>query len=111
MKFSNTFLIAVTTLAAYVNANMLQINNPTVAELATAPRWVQPPRTWTVILNTGPSEAVRYVATLSTLDCSGSNTRTERTVPLTVSSGTYSIVVRSDPELSYTNTFTINNPS
>ena len=65
----------------------------------------------TVILNTGPSEAVRYVATLGTLDCSGSSTRTDLTVPLTVNSGTYSIVVRSQPELSYTNMFTINNPS
>lgn len=65
----------------------------------------------TVILNTGPSEAVRYVATLGILDCSASSTRTDLTVPLSVPSGTYSIVVRTAPELSYTNMFTINNPS
>ncbi|KAF9906611.1 hypothetical protein BX616_000669, partial [Lobosporangium transversale] len=65
----------------------------------------------TVILNTGPSEAVRYVATLGSLDCSGTITRTDLTVPLDIPSGSYSIVVRTDPQLSYTNIFKINNPS
>ncbi|KAK5816906.1 hypothetical protein F5H01DRAFT_379163 [Linnemannia elongata] len=123
MKFSTTLLVAATTLAAYVNADMLQINNPTAGTVWTAGvsnfvGWTgncasmgAAAKNVTVILNTGPSEAVRYVATLGTLDCSGSSTRTDLTVPLTVSSGTYSIVVRTDPQLSYTNMFTINNPS
>ncbi|KAG0349056.1 hypothetical protein BG004_002256 [Podila humilis] len=102
---------------------MIQINNPTVGTVWTAGvsnfvgwtgncKSMGPAATnVTVILNTGPSEAVRYVATLGTLNCSASSTRTDLTVPLTVPSGTYSIVVRTAPELSYTNMFTINNPS
>ncbi|KAG0365961.1 hypothetical protein BGX24_003891 [Mortierella sp. AD032] len=123
MKFSTTLLVAATTLAAYVNADMLQINNPTAGTVWTAGvsnfvGWTgncasmgEAAKNVTVILNTGPSDAVRYVATLGTLDCSGSSTRTDLTVPLTVTSGTYSIVVRTDPQLSYTNMFTINNPA
>jgi len=100
-----------------------QINNPTAGTVWTAGvsnfvGWTgncasmgATAKNVTVILNTGPSEAVRYVATLGTLDCSGSSTRTDLTVPLIVTSGTYSIVVRTVPELSYTNMFTINNPS
>ncbi|KAG0361818.1 hypothetical protein BC939DRAFT_466462 [Gamsiella multidivaricata] len=123
MKFTTTLLIATTTLAAYVNADMIQINNPTAGTVWTAGvsnfvGWTgncasmgEPAKNVTVILNTGPSDAVRYVATLGTLDCSGSSTRTDLTVPLSVPTGTYSIVVRTDPQLSYTNMFTINNPS
>ncbi|KAF9191086.1 hypothetical protein BGZ51_007795 [Haplosporangium sp. Z 767] len=123
MKFTTTLLAAATTLAAYVNADMLQINNPTAGTIWTAGvsnfvGWTgncasmgDAAKNVTVILNTGPSEAVRYVATLGTLDCSGSSTRTDLTVPLSVATGTYSIVVRTDPQLSYTNMFTINNPN
>ncbi|KAG0003741.1 hypothetical protein BGZ80_000846 [Entomortierella chlamydospora] len=123
MKFTTTLLAATATLAAFVNADMLQINNPTAGTVWTAGvsnfvGWSgncasmgAAAKNVTVILNTGPSEAVRYVATLGTLDCSGTNTRTDLTVPLTIPSGTYSIVVRTDPELSYTNMFTIKNPS
>ncbi|KAF9173139.1 hypothetical protein BGX21_009209 [Mortierella sp. AD011] len=123
MKFTTTLLAATATLAAFVNADMLQINNPTAGTVWTAGvsnfvGWSgncasmgTSAKNVTVILNTGPSEAVRYVATLGTLDCSGTNTRTDLTVPLTIPSGTYSIVVRTDPELSYTNMFTIKNPS
>ncbi|KAF9408290.1 hypothetical protein BGZ94_002356 [Podila epigama] len=123
MKFTTTLLAAAITMASYVNADMIQINNPTVGTIWTA--GVSNFVGWsgncnsmgpaamnvTVILNTGPSEAVRYVATLGTLDCSGTSTRTDLTVPLSVPSGTYSIVVRTVPELSYTNMFKINNPS
>ncbi|KAF9392778.1 hypothetical protein CPB97_010154 [Podila verticillata] len=123
MKLTTTLLAAAMTMAAYVNADMIQVNNPTVGTVWTAGvsnfvGWtgncasMGPSATnVTVILNTGPSEAVRYVATLGTLDCSASSTRTDLTVPLSVPSGTYSIVVRTAPELSYTNMFTINNPS
>ncbi|KAG0264263.1 hypothetical protein BG011_007153 [Mortierella polycephala] len=123
MKSTTTLLVAATTLAAFVNADMLQINNPTAGTIWTAGvsnfvGWTgncasmgDAAKNVTVILNTGPSDAVRYVATLGTLDCSGSSTRTDLTVPLSVSTGTYSIVVRTDPQLSYTNMFTINNPN
>ncbi|KAF8938814.1 hypothetical protein EDD21DRAFT_422811 [Dissophora ornata] len=123
MKFTATFLAAAITLAANVNADMLQINNPTAGTVWTAGvsnfvGWTgncasmgATAKNVTVILNTGPSDAVRYVATLGTLDCSGSSTRTDLTVPLSIATGTYSIVVRTDPQLSYTNMFTINNPS
>ncbi|KAF9903151.1 hypothetical protein EC991_004134 [Linnemannia zychae] len=123
MKFTTSLLVAATTLAAYAHADMLQINNPTAGTVWTAGvsnfvGWTgncasmgAAAKNVTVILNTGPSDAVRYVATLGTLDCSGSSTRTDLTVPLTVTSGTYSIVVRTDPQLSYTNMFTINNPT
>ncbi|KAF9437282.1 hypothetical protein BGZ76_001344 [Entomortierella beljakovae] len=123
MKFTATILAATATLAAFVNADMLQINNPTAGTVWTAGvsnfvGWTgncasmgEGAKNVTVILNTGPSEAVRYVATLGTLDCSGASTRTDLTVPLSITSGTYSIVVRTDPQLSYTNMFTINNPS
>ncbi|KAF9948189.1 hypothetical protein BGZ72_009863 [Mortierella alpina] len=122
MKFTTSLLVAATTLAASVSADMIQINNPTAGTVWTAGvanfvGWTgncasmgEAAKNVTVILNTGPSEAVRYVATLGTLDCSSSSTRTDLTVPLSVASGTYSIVVRTDPQLSYTNMFTINNP-
>ncbi|KAF9937525.1 hypothetical protein BGZ67_001202 [Mortierella alpina] len=122
MKFTTSLLVAATALAASVSADMIQINNPTAGTVWTAGvanfvGWTgncasmgEGAKNVTVILNTGPSEAVRYVATLGTLDCSSSSTRTDLTVPLSVASGTYSIVVRTDPQLSYTNMFTINNP-
>ncbi|KAG0334694.1 hypothetical protein BG004_000312 [Podila humilis] len=64
-----------------------------------------------VDLVNGPPNAVRYVATLGTLDCSSSNTRADMIVPGTVVSGEYSIVVRTAPQQSYTNSFKINNPA
>ncbi|KAG0214294.1 hypothetical protein BGX28_002402 [Mortierella sp. GBA30] len=122
MKFTTSLIVAAASLAASVSADMIQINNPTAGTVWTAGvsnfvGWTgncasmgEAAKNVTVILNTGPSEAVRYVATLGTLDCSASSTRTDLTVPLTITSGTYSIVVRTDPQLSYTNMFTINNP-
>ncbi|KAG0292824.1 hypothetical protein BGZ96_003595 [Linnemannia gamsii] len=114
------FLMIGTTI---VSADMLQINNPTDGtEWKTGvPNFVG----WTgncasmgndskavkVDLVNGPSTAVRYIATLGTLDCSGSNTRADMTVPSTVASGTYAIVIRTAPQQSYTNAFKIENPS
>ncbi|KAF9086487.1 hypothetical protein BGX29_008348 [Mortierella sp. GBA35] len=114
---------AAAVLAGVVSADMLQINNPTEGTVwkTGMPNFVG----WTgncasmgndskavkVDLVNGPSTAVRYVATLGTLDCSGSNTRADMTVPSTVASGQYSIVVRTAPDQSYTNSFQIDNPS
>ena len=110
-------------LGTVVSADMLQINNPTDGTVwkTGVPNFVG----WTgncasmgsdskavkVDLVNGPSTAVRYIATLGTLDCSGSNTRADMTVPSTVASGEYAIVVRTSPQQSYTNAFKIENPS
>ncbi|KAF9359951.1 hypothetical protein BGX26_010996 [Mortierella sp. AD094] len=123
MKFIAAITLSAAALVATVSADMLQINNPTAGTVWTTglPNFVG----WTgncasmgndskavkVDLVNGPSTAVRYVATLGTLDCSGSNTRADLTVPSTVASGQYSIVVRTAPQQSYTNSFQINNPS
>ncbi|KAF9904681.1 hypothetical protein EC991_002428 [Linnemannia zychae] len=122
-----SFIVAIAFSAAAlvgtVSADMLQINNPTDGTVwkTGVPNFVG----WTgncasmgndskavkVDLVNGPSTAVRYVATLGTLDCSGSNTRADMTVPSTVASGEYAIVVRTAPQQSYTNAFKIENPS
>ncbi|KAF9177066.1 hypothetical protein BGZ51_002277 [Haplosporangium sp. Z 767] len=123
MKFISAIVVSAAALVATVSADMLQINNPTEGTVwkTDVPNFVG----WTgncasmgndskavkVDLVNGPSNAVRYVATLGTLDCSGSNTRADMTVPSTVASGRYSIVVRTSPQQSYTNSFEINNPS
>ncbi|KAG0054596.1 hypothetical protein BGZ83_010893 [Gryganskiella cystojenkinii] len=121
---SVTALISFAILASsFVSADMLQINNPTAGTIWTTdvPNFVgwtsncalmgNDSKTVKVDLVNGPSTAVRYVATLGTLDCSGSNTRADMTVPGTVVSGQYSIVVRTSPDQSYTNSFQILNPS
>ncbi|KAI1319982.1 hypothetical protein EDD11_002313 [Mortierella claussenii] len=123
MKSIIAFTISVVAFATVSTADMLQINNPTDGTVwkTEVPNFVG----WTgncasmgndskavkVDLVNGPSSAVRYVATLGTLDCSGSNTRADMTVPSTVVSGQYSIVVRTAPQQSYTNSFEIDNPS
>ncbi|KAG0369517.1 hypothetical protein BGX24_002386 [Mortierella sp. AD032] len=126
MKSSITaiaLLAAALVSSTVVAADMLQINNPTDGTVwkTGVPNFVG----WTgncasmgndskavkVDLVNGPSTAVRYVATLGTLDCSGSNTRADMTVPSTVTSGEYAIVVRTAPQQSYTNAFKIENPS
>ncbi|KAF9112211.1 hypothetical protein BGX27_003766 [Mortierella sp. AM989] len=123
MKFSTAITLSAAALVVSVSADMLQINNPTDGTVwkTGVPNFVG----WTgncasmgndskavkVDLINGPSTAVRYVATLGTLDCSGSNTRADMTVPSTVASGEYAIVVRTSPQQSYTNSFQIDNPS
>ncbi|KAG0239296.1 hypothetical protein BGX31_002861 [Mortierella sp. GBA43] len=110
-------------MTSLASADMLQINNPTdgtvwktgvsnfvgwsgnCASMENESKMVK------VDLVNGPSTAVRYVATLGTLDCSGSNTRADMTVPNTVPSGQYAIVVRTSPQQSYTNSFRIESPS
>ncbi|KAG0247470.1 hypothetical protein BG011_001425, partial [Mortierella polycephala] len=123
MKFISAIVVSTAALVATVSADMLQINNPTDGTVwkTDVPNFVG----WTgncasmgndsksvkVDIVNGPSNAVRYVATLGTLDCSGSNTRADMTVPSTVASGRYSIVIRTTPQESYTNPFEINNPA
>lgn len=123
MKATTALTITMATLATFATADMLKINNPTDGTVWTTdvPNFVgwegncasmgNDSKTVKVDLVNGPSSAVRYVATLGTLDCSGSNTRADMSVPGTVASGQYAIVVRTSPEQSYTNSFQINNPS
>ncbi|CAO3570560.1 unnamed protein product [Mortierella alpina] len=123
MKSLAALAISASALLAVVSADMLQINNPTdgtewKTDVPNFVGWTGncasmglDAKTVKVDLVNGPSTAVRYVATLGTLDCSGSNTRADMTVPSTVPSGDYSIVIRTAPQQSYTNTFKITNPS
>ncbi|KAG0224223.1 hypothetical protein BGW42_005283 [Actinomortierella wolfii] len=120
-------LITLTTLASLlasstVSADMLQISNPTqgtvwkVGEIVflqwsgncasmgtTAAHQVD------VNLMTGDPSALRFVAKLAEIDCSGSNTRKEFVIPADVvrESGKYSLSVQTAPALSYSNVFTI----
>jgi len=123
MKSTAALTITMATLATFATADMLKINNPTDGTVWTTdvPNFVgwegncasmgNDSNAVKVDLVNGPSTAVRYVATLGTLDCSGSNTRADMSVPGSVVSGQYAIVVRTSPEQSYTNSFQINNPS
>ncbi|KAG0296801.1 Tetratricopeptide repeat protein 36 [Dissophora globulifera] len=123
MKSIVVVALSATAFFATASADMLQINNPTdgtvwKTEVSNFVGWTgncasmgNDAKTVKVDLVNGPSNAVRYVATLGTLDCSGSNTRADMTVPGTVASGQYSIVVRTAPEQSYTNSFQIDNPA
>ncbi|KAF9545275.1 hypothetical protein EC957_011149 [Mortierella hygrophila] len=124
MKSFITFAAAASLLlVTAVSADMLQINNPTDGTVwkTGVPNFVgwtgncasmgNDSKTVKVDLVNGPSTAVRYIVTLGTLDCSGSDTRADMTVPSTVASGEYAIVVRTVPQQSYTNAFSIENPS
>ncbi|KAI7820766.1 hypothetical protein BC939DRAFT_456892 [Gamsiella multidivaricata] len=123
MKFIAALTISAAALVATASADMLQINNPTDGTIwkTGVPNFVgwsgncasmgNDSKAVKVDLVNGPSSAVRYVATLGTLDCSGSNTRADMTVPGMVPSGPYSIVVRTSPQQSYTNSFQIDNPA
>ncbi|KAF9389492.1 hypothetical protein CPB97_011236 [Podila verticillata] len=111
-------------LAATATAQKIAINNPT-----TSTSWdVAKPQylSWTgncssmgaaaktvdIQLVNGPSTAVQFVAAVGTLDCSGNATSINNvTIPTTVASGTYSIRVMTQPENSYSTTFTVNNPA
>lgn len=121
MKFIATVAVAVSSLVAMASADMLQINNPTQGSIWTAGKtefvgWTgncnsmgAAGQNVTVDIVTGPANAVRYVATLGHLNCAGTNVRTDFTVPADIQSGTYALIVRTNPDPSYTNSFQINN--
>ncbi|KAF9974254.1 hypothetical protein BGZ73_002399 [Actinomortierella ambigua] len=120
-------LIALSTLATLlasstVSADMLQISNPTQGTVwkvgdtvflqwsgncasmgTTSAHMVD------VNLMTGDPSALRFVAKLAEIDCSGANTRKEFVIPADVvrESGKYSLSVQTTPALSYSNVFTI----
>ncbi|KAF9968175.1 hypothetical protein BGZ70_006152 [Mortierella alpina] len=112
MKFLASCLVAASSLVALASADMLQINNPTTGSTwTTGVRPFTLGKNVTIDLVNGPANAVRYVATLGGLDCTGTNTRSDVTVPNTVAPGMYSIIVRTGEQASYSNAFQINNPS
>ncbi|KAF9963098.1 hypothetical protein BGZ65_006010 [Modicella reniformis] len=59
-----------------------------------------------VNLMSGPLTALRFVAKLASIDCSGTNTRKEFIVPAE-ESGDYSLQVQTEPQPSYSNIFMI----
>jgi hypothetical protein len=123
MKFIATVAVVASSLAAMATADMLQINNPTAGSVWAAGKsefvgWTGNCASMgalgqnvTVDIVEGPSSAVRFVATLGHLDCSGANTRTDFIVPDTIKSGPYALIVRTTPQASYTNSFQINSGS
>ncbi|KAF8923836.1 hypothetical protein EDD21DRAFT_380016 [Dissophora ornata] len=120
MKFL-AVAIAAASVAAVANAQAIQINNPTDGTVWTAGSsgyisWTSncaamgnSSRAVDIQLIDGPSTAVRFVADLGNLDCSGNTTSLTITVPTTVATGSYSLRVLTLPTNSYSTTFQINN--
>ncbi|KAK3821391.1 MAG: hypothetical protein J3Q66DRAFT_333209 [Benniella sp.] len=121
MKFIASVAVAASSLVALATADLLQINNPTQGTVWAAGESVfvgwsgncnsmgAAATNVTVDIVTGPAAAVRYVATLGHLDCSGANVKTNFVVPPTIESGEYALIVRTTPQPSFTNAFRINN--
>lgn len=123
MIFSKTTasLATLASMLALAQADMLQISNPTqgtrwkvsetvflewkgnCASMGAAAKNAD------VDLMTGNSNALRFVAKLASIDCSGSNNRKEFAIPadFVKESGNYSLAVQTVPQLSYSNVFTI----
>ncbi|KAF9556767.1 hypothetical protein EC968_007942 [Mortierella alpina] len=121
MKFTATLAIA-STVAALASAQTIQINNPTEGSTWTVGSpdnylgWTgncagmgNSSKTVDVELVAGPPNMVRFVAKLATIDCSGANTRTNMPLDAKTASGKYSIRVKTTPQDSYSNEFTIVN--
>ncbi|KAF9969979.1 hypothetical protein BGZ73_007434 [Actinomortierella ambigua] len=121
---ATTIAAATLALASAVVADPLQINTPTKGSVWTAGEtyfigWTggcadmgNASTSVLVDLMTGPSGALRYVASLQPLDCSKpANTRANVTVPANVPTGEYSIRVQTTPIPSYSTPFNINNPN
>ncbi|GJJ74110.1 hypothetical protein EMPS_06468 [Entomortierella parvispora] len=118
MKFLAS-VAAVAAVASVASAQTLQISNPTTgvtwqvggsgyiswsgncANLGNASHSVD------VQLMTGPATALRYVADLTTIDCSGNTTSTTVTVPSTLTPGNYSLQILTSPTDSYSAIFAI----
>ncbi|KAK3807760.1 MAG: hypothetical protein J3Q66DRAFT_417911 [Benniella sp.] len=62
-----------------------------------------------VNLMTGPDTALRFVARLASIDCTGTNTRKGFMIPADVvrETGTYSLQVLTEPQPSYSSVFSI----
>lgn len=122
-SLTTTVLVVVALMSSFAQADsdMLLISNPTLgtrwkvgeevflqwkgscASMGSGARSVD------VNLMTGPESALRFVAKLASIDCSGSNTRKEFVIPANdvPQSGKYSLQVQTGPRMSYSNLFTI----
>ncbi|KAG0365156.1 hypothetical protein BGZ54_006815 [Gamsiella multidivaricata] len=124
MIFSNatTSFAALASVMAIAQADMLLISNPTkgttwkVGETvflqwkgSCASMGNPGAKSVDVNLMSGPDTALRFVAKLASIDCSGTETRKEFMIPADVvaQSGNYSLQVQTEPQLSYSNSFTI----
>ncbi|KAF9275706.1 hypothetical protein BGZ68_010580 [Mortierella alpina] len=120
-KTAATFA-ALASLMAVAQADMLSISNPTkgttwkVADTVflqwkgnCASMGAAAAKSVDVNLMSGPDTALRFVAKLASIDCSGSETRKEFVIPadVVVESGNYSLQVQTEPQLSYSNIFSI----
>ncbi|KAG0222415.1 hypothetical protein BGW42_006611 [Actinomortierella wolfii] len=118
-----TIAAATLALASVATADVLAINNPTQGSVWKAGEtyfigWTgncafmgNNSRSVLVDLMTGPSNTLRYVASLEPLDCSSSTVvRANVTVPANVATGNYSIRIQTEPP-SYSNVFSIVNPN
>ncbi|KAI1298110.1 hypothetical protein EDD11_006882 [Mortierella claussenii] len=122
MKFITSLVVVASSLAAMATADMLQISNPTQGTTWTVGKAER--LEWggncavmgaagqnvTVDFVTGPSTAVRYVATLGQINCSGSTNRADLKVP-DLTAGDYALIINTAPDKSYTNSFKVLNPS
>lgn len=123
MIFSKTLAVAtLASLVTFAQADGLEISNPTegttwkVGETVFL-QWkgncasMDGPAAKNVEVNLmlGPASALRFVAKLATIDCSGSNTRKEFTIPTDIvhESGDYALQVLTKAAPSYSNFFTI----
>ena len=61
----------------------------------------------TVDLVTGPENAVRYVATLGVLNCTGKKKSASFNLPRGTESGSYAIIVRTTPQPSFSYNFEV----
>lgn len=127
MIFSKTVatLATLASMMVLAQADMLSLSNPTSGTIwkvgdAVFLQWkgncasMGSPAAKMVDVNLmkGPSTALRFVAKLASIDCSNTNTRKEFTIPadlakLVNKDDVYSLQVQTEPQPSYSPTFTI----
>ncbi|KAG0334217.1 hypothetical protein BG000_008511 [Podila horticola] len=119
MKFIATLVVATSSVVALATADMLQIHNPTAGTVwkTGTPSYLgwtgscasmgAGGKTVAVDLMTGPPNSLRYVTNVGAIDCTGSTNSADVTIPKEVETGKYSLVVRTSPDVSYTNQFDI----
>ncbi|KAI9236818.1 MAG: hypothetical protein BYD32DRAFT_487791 [Podila humilis] len=119
MKFIATLAVAASSVVALASADMLQVHNPTRGSVwkTDTPSYLgwtgncasmgAAGRTALVDLMTGPSDSLRFVTNVGTIDCTGNTGRSDITIPKDVQTGKYSLTIRTSPDISYTNVFDI----
>lgn len=119
MKFIATLAIAASSVVALASADMLQVHNPTRGSVwkTDTPSYLgwtgncasmgAAGKTVLVDLMTGPSDSLRFVTNIGTIDCTGNTGRADITIPKDVQSGKYALTIRTSPDVSYTNAFDI----